>query len=138
MAWLALRIARDDYLRYFGKIGNGDVIALSQEIEKEKERALRGEPASAAVESFGADRGTSPAPPPSTVANAEETKDGETDAPAEDATSQAQDSAIPTTLAPGATDEQPTELGEKSDVAMDESKDETEAEVDDARMAVDS
>ncbi|RDX44303.1 UDP-glucose 4-epimerase [Lentinus brumalis] len=38
-AWLALRMARDQYLQHFGKIGTGDVLALAQEIEKEKERA---------------------------------------------------------------------------------------------------
>ncbi|KAG6332420.1 hypothetical protein ID866_6671 [Astraeus odoratus] len=37
-AWLALRMARDQYLQHFGKIGTGDIILLSQEIEAEKER----------------------------------------------------------------------------------------------------
>ncbi|KAI0801474.1 UDP-glucose 4-epimerase [Fomes fomentarius] len=35
-AWLALRTARDQYLQHFAKIGTGDVLALAQEIEKEK------------------------------------------------------------------------------------------------------
>lgn len=35
-AWLALRAARDQYLQYFGKIGNGDIELLAQEIENEK------------------------------------------------------------------------------------------------------
>ncbi|KAJ3512273.1 hypothetical protein NLJ89_g3610 [Agrocybe chaxingu] len=42
-AWLALRTARDQYLQHFGKIGTGDVEALAQEIEKEKEKRLKGE-----------------------------------------------------------------------------------------------
>ncbi|KAF8559888.1 UDP-glucose 4-epimerase [Imleria badia] len=37
-SWLALRTARDQYLQHFGKIGTGDVLLLSQEIETEKER----------------------------------------------------------------------------------------------------
>ena len=44
MSWLALRLARDEYLHLFGKIGDGDVVALAQEIEKEakeKERPNR-------------------------------------------------------------------------------------------------
>ena len=43
-SWLALRLARDEYLHLFGKIGDGDVVALAQEIEreaKEKERSNR-------------------------------------------------------------------------------------------------
>ena len=43
MSWLALRLARDEYLHHFGRIGNGDVIALAQEIEKEKQRVAKGE-----------------------------------------------------------------------------------------------
>ena len=35
-AWLALRTARDQYLQHFGKIGTGDIVALAQEIEREK------------------------------------------------------------------------------------------------------
>ncbi|CAA7268047.1 unnamed protein product [Cyclocybe aegerita] len=42
-AWLALRTARDQYLQHFGKIGTGDVEALAQEIEKEKEKRLKGD-----------------------------------------------------------------------------------------------
>jgi hypothetical protein len=34
-SWLALRTARDNHLQHFGKIGTGDVLLLSQEIEKE-------------------------------------------------------------------------------------------------------
>ncbi|TDL19394.1 hypothetical protein BD410DRAFT_774040 [Rickenella mellea] len=45
ISWLALRTARDDYLHHFGKIGNGDIVLLAQEIEKEKEREKRGESA---------------------------------------------------------------------------------------------
>ena len=37
-SWLALRIAREKYLRHFGAIGTGDVLQLSQEIENERER----------------------------------------------------------------------------------------------------
>lgn len=43
LSWLALRIAREDYLHLFGKIGNGDITLLAQEIEKEKERVARGD-----------------------------------------------------------------------------------------------
>ncbi|KAH8119730.1 THO complex subunit 1 transcription elongation factor-domain-containing protein [Phellopilus nigrolimitatus] len=63
LSWLALRLARDEYLHHFGKIGNGDVIALAQEIEKEKERAQRGEsqPANADPGAYsGSDRGATP------------------------------------------------------------------------------
>lgn len=42
-AWLALRASRDQYLQHFGKIGTGDIEILAQEIEKEKEKALKGE-----------------------------------------------------------------------------------------------
>ncbi|KAI6048069.1 THO complex subunit 1 transcription elongation factor-domain-containing protein [Pisolithus marmoratus] len=47
-AWLTLRMARDQYLQHFGKIGTGDVLLLAQEIEaekreKEKEREKREE-----------------------------------------------------------------------------------------------
>ena len=35
-AWLALRMARDQYLQYFGKIGSGDIELLAQEIENGK------------------------------------------------------------------------------------------------------
>ncbi|THH10391.1 hypothetical protein EW145_g1367 [Phellinidium pouzarii] len=64
LSWLALRLARDEYLHHFGKIGNGDVITLSQEIDKEKEREQRGEsqPANAEVYS-GSDRGATPSAP---------------------------------------------------------------------------
>ncbi|KAL4067280.1 THO complex subunit 1 transcription elongation factor-domain-containing protein [Scleroderma yunnanense] len=37
-AWLALRMARDQYLQHFGKIGTGDIILLAQEIDTERER----------------------------------------------------------------------------------------------------
>ncbi|KAI9067221.1 UDP-glucose 4-epimerase [Trametes sanguinea] len=36
-SWLALRMARDQYLRHFGKIGTGDIVLLAQEIDKERE-----------------------------------------------------------------------------------------------------
>ncbi|KAF8913231.1 THO complex subunit 1 transcription elongation factor-domain-containing protein [Gymnopilus junonius] len=42
-AWLALRASRDQYLQHFSKIGTGDIEILAQEIEKEKEKALKGE-----------------------------------------------------------------------------------------------
>ncbi|KAF9486342.1 UDP-glucose 4-epimerase [Pholiota conissans] len=42
-SWLALRAARDQYLQHFGKIGTGDVEALALEIEKEKEKTLKGD-----------------------------------------------------------------------------------------------
>jgi len=42
-AWLALRTARDQYLQYFGKIGNGDIELLAQEIENEKEKGPKGD-----------------------------------------------------------------------------------------------
>lgn len=51
LSWLALRTARDKYLHHFGKIGNGDVLLLAQEIEKEKERVQRGESQPATGES---------------------------------------------------------------------------------------
>ncbi|KAI0040660.1 UDP-glucose 4-epimerase [Auriscalpium vulgare] len=38
-AWLALRVAREQYLQHFSKIGTGDITLLAQEIEREKERA---------------------------------------------------------------------------------------------------
>ncbi|KAK2461523.1 hypothetical protein APHAL10511_005986 [Amanita phalloides] len=37
-SWLALRMARDQYLQLFGKIGTGDIEALAQEIDKEQEK----------------------------------------------------------------------------------------------------
>lgn len=37
-SWLALRMARDQYLQHFGKIGTGDILLLAQEIEAEKEK----------------------------------------------------------------------------------------------------
>ncbi|KAH9486400.1 THO complex subunit 1 [Psilocybe cubensis] len=40
-AWLALRAARDQYLQHFGRIGTGDIEALAQEIEKEKDKPQR-------------------------------------------------------------------------------------------------
>ncbi|OCB88986.1 hypothetical protein A7U60_g3793 [Sanghuangporus baumii] len=43
LSWLALRLARDEYMHLFGRIGTGDVILLAQEIEKEKESVQRGE-----------------------------------------------------------------------------------------------
>ncbi|KDR85576.1 hypothetical protein GALMADRAFT_218672 [Galerina marginata CBS 339.88] len=42
-AWLALRAARDQHLQHFGKIGTGDIEILAQEIEREKEKSLKGE-----------------------------------------------------------------------------------------------
>ena len=50
-------------MHHFGKIGNGDVVALMQEIEKEKEQLLRGD--SQPTETGTA--GTSPAPENSNV-----------------------------------------------------------------------
>ncbi|KAI6133645.1 THO complex subunit 1 transcription elongation factor-domain-containing protein [Pisolithus croceorrhizus] len=41
-AWLALRMARDQYLQHFGKIGTGDVLLLAQEIEAEKREKEKG------------------------------------------------------------------------------------------------
>ncbi|KAI5115877.1 hypothetical protein M0805_001137 [Coniferiporia weirii] len=63
LSWLALRLARDEYLHHFGKIGNGDVITLAQEIEKEKERVQRGESQPANADGgacSGSDRGATP------------------------------------------------------------------------------
>jgi len=73
LSWLALRTARDEHLRHFGKIGNGDVLALVQEIEKEVEAEQRGESAgpSNAGENgggVGSDRGTTPTPAAKTEA----------------------------------------------------------------------
>ena len=47
-SWLCLRVARDQYLQHFGKIGTGDIVLLAEEIEKEKrdrDRVQRGEDA---------------------------------------------------------------------------------------------
>jgi hypothetical protein len=44
-----LRVARDQYLQHFGKIGTGDIVLLAEEIEKEKrerDKVQRGEDAS--------------------------------------------------------------------------------------------
>ncbi|KAJ7597722.1 THO complex subunit 1 transcription elongation factor-domain-containing protein [Mycena floridula] len=38
ITWYALRVARDQYLQHFGKIGTGDIELLVQEIEKEAEK----------------------------------------------------------------------------------------------------
>ncbi|KAG7099950.1 hypothetical protein E1B28_001743 [Marasmius oreades] len=40
-SWLALRTAREQYLSHFGKVGTGDVPALVQEIEREKEKEAK-------------------------------------------------------------------------------------------------
>ncbi|CAL1694925.1 unnamed protein product [Somion occarium] len=63
-AWLALRTTRDLYLLHFAKIGTGDIMLLSQEIDKEvketkerEEKASRGESTASANQD---DRGTSP------------------------------------------------------------------------------
>lgn len=37
-----MRIARDQYLQHFGKIGTGDPVLLQQEIEKEQEAIQKG------------------------------------------------------------------------------------------------
>lgn len=42
-AWLALRVARDQHLQHFGKIGTGDIVELANEIEKEREKIQKGE-----------------------------------------------------------------------------------------------
>jgi hypothetical protein len=47
-SWLCLRVARDQYLQHFGKIGTGDIVLLAEEIEKEK-RAQKGEDMSSAT-----------------------------------------------------------------------------------------
>ncbi|TBU42542.1 UDP-glucose 4-epimerase [Dichomitus squalens] len=63
-AWLALRMARDQYWQHFGKIGTGDIIQLQQEIENaklEREKAAAAEAANAAT--------ASPAPPAAEEAN---------------------------------------------------------------------
>ncbi|KAI0066697.1 UDP-glucose 4-epimerase [Artomyces pyxidatus] len=62
LSWLALRVARDQHLAHFGKIGTGDVALLIQEIEREKEREK--------------ERGDSPA-----VASAAGRSDGNKDTP---------------------------------------------------------
>ncbi|EJC98817.1 uncharacterized protein FOMMEDRAFT_114065 [Fomitiporia mediterranea MF3/22] len=62
LSWLALRLARDEYLHHFGKIGSGDAVLLAQEIEKEKERLQRGESQPAS----GPDRGNTPSAPTNT------------------------------------------------------------------------
>ncbi|RPD64553.1 hypothetical protein L227DRAFT_649768 [Lentinus tigrinus ALCF2SS1-6] len=61
-AWLALRMARDLYLQHFGKIGTGDVLALAQEIDKERERAAA-EAAAQASASPAAPAGAGDLPP---------------------------------------------------------------------------
>ena len=52
MSWLALRTARDAYLHHFGRIGNGDVVLLAREIEKEKERLQREDSQPAPIEAL--------------------------------------------------------------------------------------
>ncbi|KAI8980599.1 UDP-glucose 4-epimerase [Trametes punicea] len=65
LSWLALRMARDQYLQHFGKIGTGDIVLLAQEIEKERQEREK-----AAAEKEAAPVGqtsASPAPPGSHV-----------------------------------------------------------------------
>ncbi|CDO77293.1 hypothetical protein BN946_scf184753.g43 [Trametes cinnabarina] len=57
-SWLALRMARDQYLRHFGKIGTGDIILLAQEIDKERELREKALKDAAAAQASS----TSPAP----------------------------------------------------------------------------
>ncbi|TCD68305.1 hypothetical protein EIP91_011164 [Steccherinum ochraceum] len=57
ISWLALRIARDQYISLFGGIGTGDIIQLSHAIEKaaqDAEKAAREEEEKAAQEKIAA------------------------------------------------------------------------------------
>ena len=65
-AWLALRMARDQYLQHFGKIGTGDIILLQQEIENAKLEREKAAAAEAANASMGIAANASPAPPTTT------------------------------------------------------------------------
>lgn len=94
MSWLALRLARDEHLHHFGKIGNGDVLALVQEIEKEKEQYLRGD----SQPSGTGTTGTSPGPENTSVPpNAPDAPDA-----SDSVKTEAKDVAI--TIAPADTD----------------------------------
>ena len=92
-AWLALRMARDQYLQHFGKIGTGDIILLQQEIENAKLEREKAAAAEAANASMGIAANASPAPPTATDEGAPPAKPSVVKAEGEAATVDGADNA---------------------------------------------
>ncbi|KAL7284940.1 hypothetical protein ACG7TL_000028 [Trametes sanguinea] len=115
-SWLALRMARDQYLRHFGKIGTGDIVLLAQEIDKERE--AREKPVAVPVKPTATAQ-TSTSPAPSSAVPDPSANEGSKEMKAEDAPSSEGQSQSAATNGVVATDEKAERDGE-GDVKMEE------------------